>query len=79
MGGIWYALTRVIMEPVVGKDVSKKMASKNETAMRKALRETVVPLACAAGAGCLGPAGMLTAAALGKNAAGTIYPADKDN
>ena len=78
MGGIWYSLTRIAMDPIVGKAASKAMASKNETEMRKALRETAVPIACAAGAAALGPVGMLTAAALGKEATGHIYPPHKD-
>ena len=75
MGGIWYSLTRGVTEPFVGKARSKELANKNEREMRKATRNTLAPVACAAGAVALGPAGMLAAAALGKEAASTVYPA----
>ena len=76
MGGFFYSVTRFATTPFVC--TAKALASKNETEVRKALRNTVAPVACAAGAVPLGPAGMLAAAALSKEAMSTIYPPHKD-
>lgn len=73
MGGFVYALTR-LNEPFVGLQKSKAMAAANERNMRKAMRETIVPVVCAIATAPSGPCAMVAAAAVGKEAMRTIYP-----
>ncbi len=79
MGGLWYATTRLITEPIWGKEESKKQATKNEEWMRGACRETIIPVITAAGSlpgG--GIPGAVAGFAAGKEAAKVIYPSNKN-